>query len=338
MPQMRSWSAHPLAGFALVVGAACLFGTLGPVSRFANEAGLEPLALVGWRALIGTIVGIAFVAWRVRSGRTSLVRLADVSPSARVMLGLAATAGFLLNAAMFVAFNLVTIALALLAFYTFPAIVAVVGVALGHERLDRPRAVALLLALGGMAAVVAGPLDASSGMELNWLGIALALGAAVCQATFVLISRDGYRVVPTDQAMTVVIATTVLCAVPLAAVTGQLDAFTFPLREPGILPLVLFAGVFGAAIPSFAFLAGIRAIGGLRAGILMLFEPVVGVVLAALLLHEGVVPVQAAGGAAILAAAVILQRSSGDAPTIEPAATPASEDGSQIRAAEIGSA
>ena len=74
------------------------------------------------------------------------------------------------------------------------------------------------------------------------------------------------------------------------------------------MPLLLFTGVFGAAIPSLAFLAGIRAIGGTRAGILMLFEPVVGVVLAAWLLGEALVPIQVVGALAILGAAVILQR------------------------------
>ena len=43
----------------------------------------------------------------------------------------------------------------------------------------------------------------------------------------------------------------------------------------------LFTGLFAAAIPSILFLTGIRLIGGTRAGILMLFEPVVGVALAA---------------------------------------------------------
>jgi hypothetical protein len=41
----------------------------------------------------------------------------------------------------------------------------------------------------------------------------------------------------------------------------------------------------------------------------MLFEPVVGVVLAAWLLGEGLAPIQVLGGLAILAAALILQRS-----------------------------
>jgi drug/metabolite transporter (DMT)-like permease len=47
----------------------------------------------------------------------------------------------------------------------------------------------------------------------------------------------------------------------------------------------------------------------MRTGILMLFEPVVGVALAAALLDERILPIQAVGGLAILLAAVLLQRS-----------------------------
>ena len=35
----------PLVGFGIVIGAAALFGTLGPLSRFAYDAGMEPLAV-----------------------------------------------------------------------------------------------------------------------------------------------------------------------------------------------------------------------------------------------------------------------------------------------------
>jgi drug/metabolite transporter (DMT)-like permease len=75
--------------------------------------------------------------------------------------------------------------------------------------------------------------------------------------------------------------------------------------------LSALAGIAAAGIPSILFLRGIRTIGGTRTGILMLFEPVVGVGLAAVLLHEGLAPIQVVGGACILAAAVLLQRSEG---------------------------
>ena len=103
---------------------------------------------------------------------------------------------------------------------------------------------------------------------------------------------------------------------------GSSASLVYPLVAPDVLPLLLFTGVFAAAIPSLGFLTGIRAIGGTRAGILMLFEPVVGVALAAWLLGEALVPIQLVGAVAILAAAVLLQRSASDPGTAAPAIVP----------------
>ncbi len=315
--------AHPpLIGFGIVIGAAALFGTLGPLSRFAYEAGMEPTAFVAWRALIGLLATGAYVAWRVRRGATRLVRLGELPARVRATLLIAAIAGFTLNLFMFIAFDRITVALALLGFYTYPAMVAVANVVLGRERLDRTRSVALGLAILGMIAVVASQLDPAGGIRLDAIGIGLALGAAVSQTMFVVISRDGYSQVPTEQAMTIVMLVTVVGAVGLATIAGSPTSLAYPLTAPNVLPLLLFTGIFAAAIPSLGFLTGIRAIGGTRAGILMLFEPVVGVALAAWLLSEDLVPIQLVGAAAILAAALLLQRSAGargDAgPTIVP--------------------
>ena len=79
-------------------------------------------------------------------------------------------------------------------------------------------------------------------------------------------------------------------------------------ERPEVVALLVTIGLFAAALPSVLFLTGIRWIGGVRTGILMLFEPVVGVALAALLLAEGLQPLQAVGGATILAAALLVQR------------------------------
>jgi drug/metabolite transporter (DMT)-like permease len=93
-----------------------------------------------------------------------------------------------------------------------------------------------------------------------------------------------------------------------ATIVDGAGSLVEPLASPDLLPLLVFTGVFAAAIPSLGFLTGIRAIGGVRAGILMLFEPVVGVALAAWLLDEALAPIQVVGAVAILAAAVLLQR------------------------------
>ncbi len=299
---------RPVVGVLIVLISASLFGMLGPLSRFAYEAGMEPLAFVGWRGGIGFLATAAFVWWRIARGGRRLTRLRDLDGRARSSLALAAIMGFTLNLAVFIAFDRITVALALLGFYTYPVLVAVGNVALGREPLDRPRVVALCLAVAGMLAVVASQLDPSSGIEFDLLGVAFALGAACSQAVFVIISRTGYRTVPADQAMAVVMAVTLVSSLALAFVTGAASTIVEPLETPSVLPLLAFTGLFAAAIPSMLFLTGIRLVGGTTTGILMLFEPVVGVVLAAWLLSEGLAPIQILGGLAILVAALILQR------------------------------
>ena len=113
---------------------------------------------------------------------------------------------------------------------------------------------------------------------------------------FVLLGRDGYPDVPTEQAMTVVLAARASAAVAVALVASGRDSLAVSRSAtPSVLPLLVFTGIFAAAIPSLGFLIGIRLIGGTRAGILMLFEPVVGVALAAWLLAETLVPIQVVG-------------------------------------------
>ena len=309
LPVASALERPAASGFVIVIVAASLFGTLGPLSRFAYDAGMEPLPFVVWRGLVGLIATATFVAWRIHGGHMHLTRWSDLDPRARLTLGVAALTGFTLNLAMFISFDLVTVALALLGFYTYPVIVAVVNVALWRETLDRPRVMALVLAVAGMVAVVASELDPSAGIRFDALGFGLALGAAASQALFVVISKTGYQKVPAAQAMGVVLATTVVCGLALGLLTGAGQALAYPLRDPSILPLLAFTGLFAAAIPSILFLSGIRLIGGTRAGILMLFEPVVGVALAAVLLDEALAPIQVLGGVAILGAALILQRS-----------------------------
>ena len=312
-----------LIGSATVVAAAAGFGLLGPVARFAYDAGLQPLSFVAWRALFGTLIVGLFVLWRIRRGGSLIVPW-SLPRSQGLALLTGAITGLVLNVAMFIAFERTTIALALLGFYTYPALVAAVAVWRGVERLDGVRVAALVLALGGMILVVAGGLDPTGALRVDLLGIGLALVAALSQTVFVTISRNGFPAIPTDQAMGWILAGTTVACVLLAIAAGSGGSLGAPLSSGPALGLSVLAGTLAAGIPSILFLRGIRTIGGTRTGILMLFEPVVGVVLAAVLLNEGLAPIQVVGGGCILAAAVLLQRSreGGEPAVVVAAGTP----------------
>jgi drug/metabolite transporter (DMT)-like permease len=312
----------PLLGSLTVVLAACLFSLLGVLSRFAYELGVTPYGFVTWRSGVAALAMFVVIWIGLRRGGR-LVSWRSLPTRDRAALGVAALAGASLDVTMFLAYDRVSVAIVLLCFYLFPAMVAGAMAVLGWERMDGTRAVALVIALGGMVAVVIGGADAAGIGSIDLVGVLLAIGSAVSQTVFVLVSRRGYRQVPTDQAMGVVLTTSAVIATLLAAASGALGSVVVPFASPPLLLMLVFAGVFAAAVPSFLFLAGIRWIGGVRAGILMLAQAPVGVALAAVFLDEGIGPIQVAGGVAILAAAVIIQRSGSPDPAADAGRAPA---------------
>lgn len=296
-----------LLGSLLVVLAAALFGTLGYVSREAVATGLTPIAFVAWRALLaGAALGVGAL-WLSASGRAPLPDLRRLEPSRRWALLAAGLAGALLNVAIFVAFQRTTIALALITFYTFPAIVTLTAVRLYGERLTATRLAALFLSSAGLLLVVLAPTLQTGELILDALGLALALFAAVCQAAFILLSARGYRPFASLHVATYVIVAAALVSIGLLTVTDDLGSLLVPFSTPQAWVWIALGGLIGAAVPTTAMLAGLGLIGPTRTAILMTFEPVVGVALAGLLLAEQPSLLQLVGGAAVLIAAVVLQ-------------------------------
>ena len=89
------------------------------------------------------------------------------------------------------------------------------------------------------------------------------------------------------------------------ALTGEAHDLWEQTRSPVAWGTILVAGSVGAALPAAALVIGYRRLGAVRGAILMIFEPVVGVVLAAVLLDERPAPMQLLGGLLVLAGAAL---------------------------------
>ena len=311
-----------LGGILAAIVGASLFGMLGPLSRFGADAGVTGVAFTFWRATTGAVFLGTILLLRGQGG-PSIAALRSLDRRSAGFLALAAGMGLGLNASIFSAFGLIPIALALMLFYTYPAGVALADIVLGHERATPVRLVALAVSTGGVVLVLVGGLTGNAG-AINPLGILLGLTASACQVCFVSISRSGYRSVPTATATLVILVTASLGAGGLGLLVGQADGLTAPFRNPAAWVPVLIAGIAAAAMASLLFLTAIRRIGGTRTGALMLLEPVVGVLLAAILLGEALAPIQALGAALVLGGALTLQRASEPNldPVVETAAGP----------------
>jgi len=293
-----------LTGSGLILLAAVCFGTLGPLSRFAEDAGVDSLALVTWRAGLGASLMVVFVGALWATGVARPASFRSIPSRDRWFMLAAAVANTGLNLSVFVAFTRISIALALLIFYLYPAVVAVVSVVWFGERLDRLRWLCLAVSLAGLVLVLAG----AGGLgQVDALGVVLAFVGGLAQVFFVLAARHGFARVPGPQAAALTMAGAFSLYLLISATIGGLGALAAPVASSEALWPVLVAGVVGAGIPTVAYITGIRMLGPSRAAIVATLEPVVGVGLAAWLLGETPTLLQVVGGVLILGAAALLQ-------------------------------
>lgn len=297
-------------GVAFVSLAAIGFGLGGPLARAASEVGFNGVTFAFWRSVGSVVALVVLLAIGVAIRRLPTVPLRSITRFEWLQLlamGLF-VAGTTLG--LFLGYERTTIATTLIVFYTYPVIVAVVAVPVYGERLGVRRLSAILLASFGMVLVVAGP-GGTDGLGVDLLGVLFALGAAACQTGYALVASRGFASVPTFQAATLLRGFSLLAylvlLVPLVLLMGDGERLVGPLDGLDAWTLILIAGVFSAALPTAGLVAGYRRVGPTRGAVLMLFEPLTGVLLAALLLAERPAPVQIVGGILVLAGAALVQ-------------------------------
>jgi DME family drug/metabolite transporter len=291
-------------GVLYATGAGIALGTLGPVSNLAYGAGMSSPTFAALRAGVGAIaLGAVLVA-----GRGEWISLRSLSTRERSLLALTATVQALLSLCVFAAYGSMAVALVLAVYFCYPLLVATASVALGRERLTRTRIAALAISVVGLGTVVLG--GATSGLgAFTLVGFALAAMAALCQATYLVASRSGFTRVASPQATAIILTGAAVLmsvvAIPAELLSAHPGAW---LGSPLAWVSILVAGILGAAVAKVWMLRGVRRVGGTRAAVLMLVEPLTGVLLAAVVLGQALSPVQVAGGVMILGGALLAQR------------------------------
>ena|SRR5882724_1044371 len=187
-------------------------------------------------------------------------------------------------------------------FYTYPAWVALFAALRGSERIDRQRALALLLSLAGIVLMVGAPGAAA----LHPIGVALALGAAVAYALFIpLIGRLQAGLDPAAASTYVVLAASAIFGL-LGLATGNFRLALPPVGWAVVTALALISTTLGF----IAFLRGLQVLGPVRTAIVSTVEPFWIAVLGLVVLSQPIPPAVLGGGVLIAAAVVLLQKGS----------------------------
>ena len=273
-------------GFVLIAVSAAGFGTLAISGRYAYGDGLDALTILFFRFSLSAVVLVGVLISSRQSMPRGGVLLRLVGMGA---FGYVGQAFCYLTALKYASAGLVALLL-----YLYPAFVTILSVTVLREHISRLKVMALSLALVGTALTV-GPEGG------RFMGIFLGMSAAVIYSVYIIIGTGVVKEVSAVQSSTVIFASAAAMSGVLMLVNGpQMPASAAGWRA--IVSIVLLATV----LPVVTFLAGLKRTGPTNAAMLSTLEPVVTVVLAALLLEETLKPITMAGGALILLAVLLL--------------------------------
>jgi drug/metabolite transporter (DMT)-like permease len=285
----------PSRGVLVCLASAVAFGAMGIFGKLAYDEGATVGTLLAVRFLLAAALFWALV---VATGAARQVRALS-GRDVGIALALGAVGYSAQAGAYFAALQRLDAGLLSLLLYTFPAMVTVAAVALGRERASRRKAGALVVASAGLILVLAG---AGAG-ALDPVGALLGVTAAVVYTTYILTSAGvAERVGPL--LLSALVCTGAATTLTLATVfEGDLHLGDVSAAGFGWLAGIAVVSTVGAVS---LFFAGLKRVGPTTASILSTAEPVTTVVLAFLAFGESLGPVQLAGGALVLAAALVL--------------------------------
>ena len=274
-------------GYLYIIAAALLWGSLGPVARFALDSGIGPLEISFWRAAIAGVLFALHAAARrrLRIGRRDLPAVV-----AFALLGVA-----LLYWAYFEAVQEGGAALAAILLYTAPAWVALASAAWLGERLTARKLGALALTLGGVALISAGAGD--TGARASVPAIVWGLLSGLAYASYYLF---GKRYFARYEA-----ATLFAIALPIGALV-LLPAVRFATKGPSDWLVLAFVSVVPTYVAYLLYSRALARIEATRAATAATVEPVAAALLAYLIWGEAMQPTGYLGGLLVLMGVLIV--------------------------------
>lgn len=283
-----------MAGALYVVGAAALWGLLGPVSQVALRAGIDPLEIAFWRAAIASALFAAHAALqrRVRVERRDLP----------LVLGFGLVGISLFYAAYFLAVEQGGATLAAILLYTAPVWVALLSWAFRGEPMGARKLAALALTLAGVVGVATA---GGGAMRFGAGALLWGLTAGWAYAMYYLFGKPFFARYGA--------ATVFLYALPVGAI-GLLPFFAPAPKSPAVWGVLLFLAVVPTYGAYLLYSAGLRRLEPTRAATIATLEPVVAAVAAYLLWGERLAAAQYLFALLVLAGVVWMAATPDDAP------------------------
>ncbi|MDP2182735.1 MAG: DMT family transporter [Actinomycetota bacterium] len=323
MPVSSDQPSHAWKGYALAVLAAASWATGGLTAKWlfspldATTSAwplpplgmqIDPAVLSGARALTAFALLAAYLVFH---------RPGEIRVSIREVPFLAVFGVFGLAAVHFTYFKAISytnVATAILLEYLAPVIVLVFSVAFLGERLTWSLPAGVALSITGCALVVGAA--SPGGIVVSVRGVAWGLAAAAFFALYSLLGKHAAgRFSPWRLLVFGLGFATLFWVIYLRGVTAIFGA----MSSPGGAASIVYVAVVSTIVPFSAFLKALHYIDATRATVTATLEPVIAGIAAWLLLGETFDGTQLAGGAFVMCAILLVQRTGHARESLPPA-------------------
>jgi drug/metabolite transporter (DMT)-like permease len=283
-------------GMLFIVGAVIGYSMLPVFTKNILAAEIEPPDIAFWRFILTVPLFWLYTFWE--NGGSLAIR-ASSSPLPRLRLLLLGGLLSLAALAAFFGLEILPAGTMVVLFYTYPAMVAIIGLFLG-EKLPALAWVALGLTIAGVALVTP---DFSAGLSgANFTGVLLALvNALIVAVYFILNSRLLRAHRDKTRASAYIVTGALIFLVLFTLVRGGVQV---PQGETWLYFIAL--AVFSTVFPVFCLTNGIARLGPARASIVGSFEPLLTSFWAMLFLGEVMIAQQWLGGLVIVSGVILL--------------------------------
>lgn len=275
-----------MTGNLLALTSAVAFAVSNTSASVAFHGGSNPLTLAAVRFVLPALV---LVVWLMAQGRPVWLPGRD----GWIAAGLGAlTAAY--SWALLSAIGAIPLALAVLIFYLFPLVAAVILGVFGWEKLGWRTTAAILVAFVGLALA----LDPRVG-NFDMRGVLLGFGASLGLGVVVAVSS---RVLRSGDSRPVTLYMAAVAAVLLIALCALHGDFVFPNTTAGWIGFGAAALLYAFAMIAFFF--AVAMVGPTRTSLLCYAEPVVAAGLGVVLLGEALTFTQIGGIVLVVGALV----------------------------------
>lgn len=282
-------------GYLLVATGAACWGTLGAISTVLFQEGLPPLTVANFRVLLTTlIIGTYLLVFR----RQDLVLKGS---NLFLLAGAGLISVCLFNLAYINAINMTTIVTAVILLYTAPVFVTIFSRLLFNEPITLQKSLALILTLAGCSLVVEA-YDITN-LKLNATGLLVGLGAGL---TYGLYSIFGKKALNDLSPWTTVFYSFAFGAL-FISLWGQPWNHIAIFQQPKIAGFLFLLAILPTVLAYALYTTGLKHIETSKAAIVATVEPVVAVILAAVLFKESLNLWQMIGILLVISSVVLIQ-------------------------------